>query len=527
MMKNGDRNRLAVWGLCLVAFGFCPGLPEARGAAPSEFAGTWLNITPKTAGITKVEIGIVRSNFTIHAWQRCTPTACDLGTITTPIPFPLGETFPVVYELPAVTTTLRITLIGPNSLYIHTRVDSEGSRQDYDDYFYREGGSRAPDLVVSGLSIPKPVVVYGAVPRTDVALTIQNIGPGILPAGTVQAALSGCTRNGEPLVSSGYFAIAVAAPLYPGQTATHSFAVGHDSGWEIGCYSIRFMVDSNEAITEADERNNLSSVLSFDVAEERFLSGTIEYGGQPLTNYTQVPATSVWIRDELTNQALYGYFFWYNTQTGHYLFSGLPNHALYLSMRFHIAGVTEYLGGNFVCGDYVDPSTLTDAEAGTHDIPAWKILHLLEPQDNGRPLEGSDARWQCAGTRFAWEPLPTAVKYKIAIDTYRDAAHPSGYGFVANTLYLETAELSFTPDLPVLPQQLHYRMDVEGYNAANMPLGYYGYSFFVPGSSGYGFGPYYSFKICATCSRADLNRDCEVSLPDFAILAEEWLTNTK
>ena len=82
----------------------------------------------------------------------------------------------MVYELPNVTTTLRITLIGANSLFIHTRVDAREGRQDYDDYFYRDGSRVLPDLVVSGLSIPKPVVVYGAVPRTEVTMTIKKSG---------------------------------------------------------------------------------------------------------------------------------------------------------------------------------------------------------------------------------------------------------------------------------------------------------------------------------------------------------------
>jgi hypothetical protein len=303
--------------------------------------------------------------------------------------------------------------------------------------------------------------------------------------------------------------------------------VGHDSGWPVGCYSIRILVDSNEAIAEADERNNLSGVLSFDVAEERFLSGTIEYGGQPLTNFTQIPPTTQWVRDEISGQALYGYFFWYNTQTGHYLFSGLPDQEIFISMTFRLAGVTDYLAGNYECSDYVDLAALTDAQAGAYDIEAWRILHLLEPQDNSRPLEERDAYWQCPGTRFAWEALPGAVKYRIQIDTYRDAAHPLGFGFVAHALYLETPDLSYLPDLPVLPDLQHYVMTMLGYNATDGLLGRYEYSFYQPGHFGYGSGMSYWFKICASCGRSDLNRDCEVSLPDFAILAEDWLTNTK
>lgn len=523
-MNSGGVNRAIVRGLCWAAFLFAG---TARGAEAEAFVGNWVNINSRTTGLTRVDIGIFKNTFTIHAWRACSPTPCDLGTITTPIPLPLGDTFTVAYELPKVITTLRITLVGPNSLTIHTRVDVLGSRTEYDDYFYREGGRVLPDLVVSGLSIPKPVVVYGALPRTDVTMTIKNIGPGILPSGSYQARLSGQTRNGAPFVSSGYFSISLQQPLYPGQTATHSFAVGHDSGWPVGCYSIRILVDSNQGVDEANDKNNLSQVLSFDVANERFLSGTIEYGGQPLTNFTQIAPTTVWIRDELFNQILSDYFFWYNPQTGHYLISGLPAREVFVSIAFRLSGPADHLAGNYECSDYVNPGALTEAQASAYDIPAWKILHLLEPQDNSQPLEDSDAYWQCAGDGFAWEALPLATTYKIDIKTYRDPSHPSGYGFVANTLYHETPDVSLAPNLPPLADMHHYQMYLAGYNAADEMLGRYEFSIFVPGAIGFGSGSDYRFKVCASCARSDLNRDCEVSLPDFAILAEDWLTNTK
>ena len=146
--------------------------------------------------------------------------------------------------------------------------------------------------------------------------------------------MSGQTRNGEPFVSSGYFSIVTTEPLYPGQTIYADFRGGARFG-----LAGRVLFDSDsgrfeQAIEEANEKNNVSPVLSFDVANESFLSGTIEYGGQPLTNFTQSPVTTQWIRDELFNQILSDYFFWYNTQTGHYLISGLPNREVFSRSRF-------------------------------------------------------------------------------------------------------------------------------------------------------------------------------------------------
>jgi hypothetical protein len=520
-MKSGGRNRAIMLGLCGVALLFAE---TARGASASEFVGNWVNINSRTTGLTRVDIGVVKFNFLLHAWKSCVPTDCDLGTVTTPIPLPLGDTFTVVSDLPAVTTTLRITLIGPNSLYIHTRVDSLGNRTDYDDYFYRDGGRVLPDLIVSGLSIPKPVVVYGALPRMDVTMTIKNIGPGILPAGTVQAALSGRTRNGASFTSSGYFSIVTTEPLYPGQTITRTFAVGHDSGWPVGCYSMRVLVDSNQGVDEANEKNNLSPVLSFDVANERFLAGTIEYGGQPLTNYTTVPSSRDWIRDSVSGEYPYDYFFWYNPQTGHYLFSGLPDSYLYLAIYFRVAGQTDLLGGNYRVSHNLDLRLLSGAEAMDYALPVDHIVHLLEPQDNGFIFEERISSI-CRGTGFSWAAPPDVVSYRFKLDIYRDLDHPNGYGFEASVLNFLLSDTSYKPELPELPELTHFELEIRGYNGSGAELAYIMRSFWANG--GVGYGGDYRFKVCPSCVRGDINRDCVVNMLDFAILAAEWLTNTK
>ncbi|NLH15485.1 MAG: hypothetical protein GX455_02790, partial [Phycisphaerae bacterium] len=408
----------------------------------------------------------------------------------------------------------------------HDYVPSD-PRSDYwtDDYFQLEGsGKPLPDLVVSELTIPAPVVVQGASPWTWVTMTVKNNGPGILQSGTLRAEISGSTRNGESFTTSGFFGISYSAPLYPGQTATHDFAVGHSSSWPVGVYSLRVKVDPDDLIAEADEKNNLSAPLAFDIADERFLAGTIRYNGQPFPNLTQIPVSHHWVHDNLTHEYPDDYFFWYDTKTGHYLFSGLRNTDLYIDLSFHTAGPGDHLGGNYRVPHNVDLRLLTDAEAGSHDMTATQILHMIQPQDNGQVLEYSAAYPHCPGTRFEWAPVPGAVKYRIKIFLDRDVTHPSGPGVEGVAVETEIPDLAYTLSLPPSEEHFSYSMILKGYNASDEMLADYMRTF---GGSKIGYGSAYPFKVCPSCARADINHDCRVNLYDLAILAEEWLMDTR
>ena len=521
-MKSGSRVRLAVWGLCGVAFLFAG---MARGA---EFAGDWVNISSRPEGIVRIEIDQGKFSLDTRIWGVCTPAPCDWGTKTALNP--AGDSFNLTYDLGTRTVTVTITRIGPNSLRAHAFHNYDlGEDKWTDDYFQRDGsGKPKSDLVIGALTIPRPVVVYGAVPRTYVTLTVKNIGPGVLESGALRAELSGSTRNGEAFSPGGFFGIAYSAPLYPGQTATHTFAVGHDSGWPVGVYSIRVKADPADTIDEADERNNLSAKLAFDVAEERFLAGTIRYNGNPLTNYTQVYPVYIHVLDWINFQDIDGYFFWYDTQTSHYLLSGLPESFVAIWTRFHISGPNDRMADNYTTSHFIDLRLLSDAQAGNHDIDAQKIMHLLTPWDNSQVGVDFDLDYptHCSKTEFTWEPLEGAVKYHIDIDINRDREHPSGYGLIEHIVVTEIAETTYTTDLPVLPDLLHYEIDLEGYNETDQRIGYYE-SAFLDANGLFGSSWDYRFKVCPSCARADINRDCRVNLPDFAILAEEWLVDTR
>ncbi len=501
----------------------------AQAASASEFVGNWVNIDSNTGGITRIEIGTSKAFFTVHAWGKCTPEDCDWGTVSVPISLLLGDSFTAVYNFGFKVNTLTIKLISANSLHVHQFVDftPEDGRQDFetDDYYCREGsGAPLPDLIVSAITIPKSVVVYQESPWTWVTVTVKNVGPGILQSGTLRAGLSGCTRNGQTFTTGGYFTIAYSAPLYPGQTATHSFAVGHSSSWPVGVYSLRVKVDPDDLIDEASERNNLSAALAFDVAEGRYLAGTVLYNDNPLSNYTSVPLFRAWYRDRVSGENRDDIFFWYNSQTGHYLFSGLPDSNLYLEVLFRVAGQTDRLGGNYIVSHNLDLRLLSNVETMDYGLPVEQIIHLLEPLDNGW-IFADRTPWICPGLGFSWAASPDVVNYRFKLDIYRDSEHPGGYGFEASVMNMLLSDTSYKPVLPELPEFTHFELDMRGYNGIGTELAYIMRTFGTGENTGYGWD--IRFKGCPACVRGDINRDCVVNFRDFAILAEDWLVDTR
>ncbi len=479
------------------------------------FVGNWVNIDTRTEGLTRVDIAVFKSNFSVHAWRACSPSPCDLGTTTTPIPPLPGDTFTAVYELPKATTTLGITLISANSLYVHTRIDSLGGRQDFDDYFCREGsGKPLPDLVVSSLTIPAPVVVSGPGSDAVVTMTIRNLGPGIVPVGTTRAEFRGCTRNGEPFDKDGFFPIASTQPLYPGQTQTYQFSVGNQLLWPVGVYSIRIKADSQEAVEEADERNNLSAKLAFDIAEERFLAGTIRHNGNPLTNYTDLAPLPLTVYDYDIEDFIDRVFFWYDPQTSHYLISGLPNTRVGLSIRFWQSGdVHKPMPNDYWANPKPDLTEITDEQARNYDLNAPKLMHLLEPWDNTEVLTSFNYLPLCQGTEFSWEPVDGTDHYHVLIKI--DGSDGTS---VVNVNMTET---SLRPDLEPLAAGEHYWFMIYTYNASDELLGYTMHA--VKNTYGWGF----NFQVCPSCVRGDINRDCRVNLLDLTELAESWLMDTR
>jgi hypothetical protein len=307
--------------------------------------------------------------------------------------------------------------------------------------------------------------------------------------------------------------------LYPGQTATHSFVVGHDINWPVGVYSLGVKVDPDDLIDEADERNNQSPKLAFDIAEGRYLAGTVTYNHQPLSTRTSLSPGKMWITNSVISQTILGYDFWYDPSTSHYLISGLPDASMMIVMHFE-AGGGENRPGNFEVSKLVNLPTLSDSTAAVYELASRTLLHLVEPWDNRFTTE-SNMSYNCEPFRFAWEAVPGATKYQVMLRSYRDSEHPAGYGYIGTLDDFWTTELSYDPTLAPSAELEHYQFYLTGYNDTNELLG--ALMIVFPG----GYGMDYRFKVCPSCARADINRDCRVNLLDLAILAEEWLVDTR
>jgi parallel beta-helix repeat protein len=132
-------------------------------------------------------------------------------------------------------------------------------------------GTPGVDLMVSDISIPNTTIAYGANPWTWVSFKIKNMGLYPFNDTFIIGDLVEATRNGVPYSNGGYFNVTgFSWPLFPGDEAIHTFAVGHDSVWPVGEYSIRVRVDPWDSVNETDESNNISPELRFRVFDDTF-----------------------------------------------------------------------------------------------------------------------------------------------------------------------------------------------------------------------------------------------------------------
>ncbi len=490
------------------------------GTVEATYVGDWENIDSGTGGIVRIGITQTGAQYSVHTWASCSPAPCDWGIRTAVAWAPVS----VEYDFGFKTVTLTLWEMGPQSLYVsafHDFIPSD-PRQDYStvEYFKPTGsGPALPDLMVDNIYIPKTLVLQGASPWTYATPIVKNLGPGILESGTLRARLTGCTRNGETFTRSGFFTIPYTAPLMPGQQTSYNFAVGHDSGWPVGVYSIRLRVDPDGWIDESDETNNLSPSLGFYVAEARYLAGRVLFNHQPLHYRTSVRPGEMWINNANTSQAISGYDFGYDPQSSRFLISGLPNVPLMVVMRFDASG-GQHKPGNFDVVQTVTLPSLTDAAAGNYDLSSRMIIHLIEPWDN-RNTGNNFMMFNCEPFAFSWEAVPGATKYHVKLDRYRDTEHPVGFGYLATLFDFWTSAMAWNSSLAPSAPLEHYQFYLTGYNDADELLGALVITY------GNGYGADYRFKVCGSCPIGDINHDCIVSMPDFAMMAEHWLESTR
>jgi hypothetical protein len=115
-----------------------------------------------------------------------------------------------------------------------------------------------PDLVVDSITIPSTTVIREAEPWTWITFQVTNIGNGPTPD-VVKAAMH---LNGEKI--GGYFLIE-GAPLLPGESATHKFAVGEMDYWPLGSHTLEVIADYFLEIEESNEDNNTSDPLNLEI----------------------------------------------------------------------------------------------------------------------------------------------------------------------------------------------------------------------------------------------------------------------
>jgi len=112
--------------------------------------------------------------------------------------------------------------------------------------------------MVSIVSIDRTTIVHGQQPWTWITYRVSNIGSASTPAGQIYLRI---WTNGSP--TSGY--MTVDGPIAPGGSAQKKFAVGHDSGWPVGKYTVQVEVDFRHLVNETNENNNLSRSVAFIV----------------------------------------------------------------------------------------------------------------------------------------------------------------------------------------------------------------------------------------------------------------------
>ncbi|NLH16578.1 MAG: hypothetical protein GX455_08365 [Phycisphaerae bacterium] len=523
-MTIGGRMRLAVWGVWGLIFLFLAMSISAHAYTSAEFVGNWVNLDAGTGGITRVEIGIFKTSFTVQTWEACVPKDCDWGTVTVPIPIKLVDSFGVSYTESFGTRILTLRLLSEELLKVHLLTDytpEDGRRDTEADYYFSRSGSEVPlpDLTITAIWVDKPLIVYQASPTSFVRFTVKNLGPGMVVAQPFPVKVVNATRSGEEFVWTGFVQI-TDLPLLPGQSTEAKLAVGHSAAWPEGCYTLQLKVDPDGLIDEASERNNVSSKISFDVAQEQYLAGTIRYNDKPLPDYTTLTPSETYVMDLGPNDDPTDYSFYYNPQTGHYLFSELPDSKLRFFIYFRDSHPTGLLPGDYWRWIDLDMTTLTEEEAGSYDLHLFAVTHLLTPWDN-RQLHGPDLHTHCPRTEITWEPVDGAVEYLVAVYSWRDEEHPDGGGYVDQVVFTRIQETSYVLDLPPLPDLMHYELLVGAFSATNN-LSYYG-QVYQDGSS----RSTYEFKVCPSCVRADVSQDCRVNMLDLAILAEEWLMDTR
>jgi hypothetical protein len=157
--------------------------------------------------------------------------------------------------------------------------------------------TRLPDLIVEIVGIDNTTIVYGEQPWTWVHYRVVNAEKVATPDGPIYLRV---WRNGSP--ASGY--LTVDGPVQAAGEVEGKFAVGHDSTWPAGSYTVQLEVDYPDDIEESDDQNNLSNSVTFEVVPPQD-SGSVRIDFDALPDGTPITTDRILEGDEFLSQGIH------------------------------------------------------------------------------------------------------------------------------------------------------------------------------------------------------------------------------
>ena len=460
----------------------------------SDFTGAWLNTDLESARIPRLLISSRGSTLTIHAYSQCDPIDCDWGSES--IAF-VEEPFDVVFARIEATYMLRISL-NKDEL----RADVLKQRKGFPDEHWTEWFTMMtqPDLVIADLAIDQEIITHQREPWTWVTMTVENRGAAYPHKKELQTWFCEVRRDGEAIVKHGTMIIPDATPMAMGATLTYEFAVGHDNAWPPGDYEFELLIDTGEAIPEANEKNNISETLAFCVLPEHDLAGQVLFNRTNMKMYTDV-IPEIGVYDYFASEYVPDAVTYYSPTWGIYTAGNLPAGGTYIIYpRYHLTGAYATLPGNYITpGDMeplFTPATMTPEQRETADTYVVKAMHMTHPWDNMDVKETFAPPYPVhqPGIRFSWDAVPEAAYYRLGLGQYRFPEHPDGGGPGAYGQYLYTAETTQVASLPVSEEFTYYFAVVLAYNEYDELVGVAWYT-----STAGSYGRQYRFTVDYDC----------------------------
>jgi hypothetical protein len=231
---------------------------------------------------------------------------------------------------------------------------------------------------------------------------------------------------------------------------------------------------SNGAIiTWTDERNGNLDIYAQRVfsdgslTETATITGTVLYNGEPITNYTDKPAT-FFARNINTGEEFQT--FQYDNINGTYSIPDVTPGSYAVCAYIDDA---EPFDGRYFPGDYRGCATGFEVPSGVvnKDIDCPKIIHLTSPVDNlstlGYTSDPYDIYYQNK-ILFHWDVIPEASVYEIKVDQYQSSPYQYVYTIIPE---YTISNNQVTIYLPNSSENQHYQFYLHAQNADGLTIG--------------------------------------------------------